>query len=67
MAWHIMALIRIVELAPKKDVEMINHGEEHVKLYDLVIFNIAMENPISMEVCIGKIICTWAVFHGHVK
>ena len=33
--------------------------------------NIAMENPLSMDVlmgCInGKIIYKWAIFHGYVK
>ena len=38
--------------------------------YPLVMTNIAMENPLEMEVLIGKsmkIIYKWAIFHGYVK
>ena len=36
--------------------------------YHLVMTNIAMENPLSMEVLDnGKIHCKWAIFHGYVK
>ena len=36
-------------------------------LYTLWLFNIAMENPLSIEVLVGKSSINGAIFHGYVK